>query len=73
MLTGRIGVRFNWRGKLIVQVMREIPCIPGHSGGMEWEDATIMTLIRAMEIAKAKDIPPFTREPQHCSLPTKEK
>lgn len=59
MLTGRIGVRFSWTGKLVVQVMREIPSIPGHSGGCEWEDATIMTLVRSIEIAKEKGIPPY--------------
>lgn len=62
MLTGRIGVRFNWRGKLIVQVLRRVPDVPGFPGGEHWEDATVMTLVRSMEIAKEKDIPPFNAQ-----------
>lgn len=67
MLTGRIGVRFGWRGKLIVQVLHDVPSIPGFPGGLTWEDATVMTLVRSMEIAKEKRIPPFDLStPQRC-------
>lgn len=53
-------MRVGWRGKLVVQVLREIPSVPGiHAGCNAWEDATIMTLTRAMEIAKEKGVPPF--------------
>jgi hypothetical protein len=57
-LTGRIGVRFNWRGKLIVQVQYrtmeypDIPCV-------EWKDATIMELVQAMELSEPQ---PQSRE-----------
>jgi hypothetical protein len=59
MLTGRIGVRIGWFGKLVVQVLHDEPSIPGFPGGMIWRDATVMQLVRAMEIAKEKGVPPF--------------
>ena len=45
MLTGRIGYRVNWRGKIIVQVEHDrLAWPPGHSG-VFWEDATLNELL----------------------------
>ena len=52
-------MRVGWGGKLIVQVLREVPVYPPGNLEPRWNDATIMELVRAMEIAKEKGIPPF--------------
>ena len=55
MLTGRIGYRMGWFGKIIVQVEHDrLAYPPGHSG-MFWEDATVNQLIRVLEIQSSRN------------------